>query len=222
MKKQAFSARDLVLTALFTAIIILMAFTPLGLINLPVIKATILHVPVIIGSVLLGPKIGAYLGAVFGVSSLVVNTATPSLLSFAFSPAIAVPGSSHGTPWALVICFVPRILVGVLPWFICRGLEKLMGKAVWAKTIQYAVAGAVGAMVNTILVMGLIGTALSGAFAAAKGISPDMVMGGILSIVFANGIPEAAAGAVLTAAVCLALDRAFGKNAKFQKGEKPV
>ncbi len=222
MKNQALSARNLVLTALFTAIIFLMAFTPLGLINLPVIKATILHVPVIIGSVLLGPKIGAYLGAVFGVCSFIVNSYTPSLLSFAFSPAVPLPGSSHGTPWAVVICFVPRILVGVLPWFICRGLEKLLGKAVWAKTIQYAVAGAAGAIANTILVMGLIGTTLSGAFAAAKGISHDMVMGGILSIILANGIPEAIAGAVLTAAVCLALDRAFKGKTKFQGGEKPA
>ena len=50
--------QGLVLTALFTAILLLMGFTPLGLIDLPMIKATILHVPVIIASVLLGPCSG--------------------------------------------------------------------------------------------------------------------------------------------------------------------
>ena len=39
--------RDMVLLALFVAILLLMTFTPIGLIDLPLIKATILHVPVI-------------------------------------------------------------------------------------------------------------------------------------------------------------------------------
>lgn len=41
---------ELVLTGLFTAIIIIMAFTPLGYIPLVVINATIIHIPVILGS----------------------------------------------------------------------------------------------------------------------------------------------------------------------------
>lgn len=39
---------ELVLTALFAAIIIIMAFTPLGYIPLVVINATIIHIPVIL------------------------------------------------------------------------------------------------------------------------------------------------------------------------------
>ena len=48
--------QSMAILAMFTGIIFLLTFTPLGLIDLPVIKATILHVPVIIGSILLGPK----------------------------------------------------------------------------------------------------------------------------------------------------------------------
>ena len=44
--------QDTILLCLFIAIILVLAFTPLGMIQLPLIKATILHVPVIIGSVL--------------------------------------------------------------------------------------------------------------------------------------------------------------------------
>ena len=44
---------ELVLTALFTAIIIIMAFTPLGYIPLVVINATIIHIPVILGALFL-------------------------------------------------------------------------------------------------------------------------------------------------------------------------
>ena len=58
---------DLVQMAMFVAIIILLAFTPIGYIPLGVTRATIIHVPVIIGSIMLGPFAGAFLGAVFGL-----------------------------------------------------------------------------------------------------------------------------------------------------------
>lgn len=61
---------ELVLTALFAAIIIIMAFTPLGYIPLVVINATIIHIPVILGSLFCGPKKGGFLGFIFGLTSL--------------------------------------------------------------------------------------------------------------------------------------------------------
>lgn len=208
--KSAHSPKELVLTALFTAVILLMAFTPLGLIDLPIIKATILHVPVIIGSILLGPRKGAWFGALFGLTSLWKNTMTPSLLSFAFSPFVPVPGSSEGSLWALAICLVPRLLVGIVPWFVCRSLEKLLGHKPAGKTVAFAIAGLSGSAINTGLVMGLMGIVLPQAFAAAQGIEQSMVSGAILSIVLANGIPEAIAAVALTSAVCLGVSRAFG------------
>jgi len=200
--------QQLVLTALFAAIILLMAFTPLGLIDLPLIKATILHVPVIIGAVVLGLKRGACLGALFGLVSLWKNTMAPSLLSFAFSPFVPVPGSDRGSPWALVICLAPRILTGVVPYYVFAGVSKLtMGKA-WGRAAGFVLAGISGAVVNTALVMGTIGLVLGDAFAAAQNISRELVSGAILGIVFANGVPEAIAAAVLCGAVCTGLDRA--------------
>ena len=50
--------QDMTILSMFTAILFLLTFTPLGLVDLPVIKATVLHVPVIIGSILLGPRKG--------------------------------------------------------------------------------------------------------------------------------------------------------------------
>ena len=200
--------RQLVLTALFAAIILLMAFTPLGLIDLPLIKATILHVPVIIGCIALGPKRGAGLGALFGLVSLWKNTMAPSLLSFAFSPLVPLPGEGHGSPWALVICLVPRILTGVVPWYVFRWAAGLTRGRAWGRPLGFVLAGVSGAVVNTALVMGFMGLVLDGAFAAAQGISRDMVNGAILGIVLANGVPEAIAAAVLCGAVCMGLDRA--------------
>lgn len=111
---------ELVLTALFTAIIVIMAFTPLGYIPLVVINATIIHIPVILGALFLGPKKGAFLGFVFGLTSFINNTIKPATASaFVFSPVLAYRAAGvSGIFKSLYICFVPRILVGVVPFFV--------------------------------------------------------------------------------------------------------
>lgn len=77
----------MVQVALFAALIIIMAFTPfLGYIPLGFTRATIIHVPVIIGSILLGPKKGAVLGGIFGLTSFINNTMNPTVTSFVFTP----------------------------------------------------------------------------------------------------------------------------------------
>ena len=81
------STRKLALMALFSALIVLMAFTPfLGYIPLGFTRATIIHIPVILGSLMLGPSKGAILGVVFGLTSLINNTVNPTATSFVFSP----------------------------------------------------------------------------------------------------------------------------------------
>ncbi len=119
---------ELVLTGLFTAIIIIMAFTPLGYIPLGIINATIIHIPVILGALFCGPKKGAFLGFVFGFTSCLKATiAGGTLSSFVFSPVLAASmvGTS-GIFKSLFIAFVPRILVGVVPYFVYIGIKKLL------------------------------------------------------------------------------------------------
>lgn len=153
----------------------------------------------------------------FGAISLWKGTMAPNLVSFAFSPFVPLPGESHGSPWALVICFVPRILVGVVPWFVVKLLERLPINRGAAKTVGYAFAGAIGSAVNTVLVMGLIGLLLGDAYAAAQGIAQSAVTGFILTTVFANGIPEAIAAAVIAPPVCLGLNKAVSST-QIKKG----
>lgn len=198
---------DMIITALFTGIIIMMAFVPyLGYINLVVIKATMIHVPVIIGSILLGPKKGAFLGFVFGCTSLINNTFNPSLLSFAFSPFYSI-GEVGGNFWSIVICFIPRILVGVVPYFVYKGIKHLLKEKKGSDWLALPVASALGSLTNTLLVMHLIYICFSEQFAAAKEIAVDAVYGVILTIIATNGIPEAIVAVVLSTAVCKALIR---------------
>lgn len=205
--------RDTILLCLFIAIILVLAFTPLGMIQLPLIKATILHVPVIIGSVLFGPKKGAVLGFLFGLCSFVSNTFTPTALSFAFSPLIPAPGTDSGSWLALVICFIPRILVGVLPWFVFQLLRLPFKKENYQlRTIQLVITGAVGAFVNTGFVMSLIYVLFRDAYASMKGVGVDAVLGLIMGVVATNGVPEAIAAAVLTGAVCLPMQKLMKRD----------
>ena len=114
MKAKKHDTRWMVSVALMAAIIIVLANTPLGMIQLPVIKATTVHIPVIIGAILLGPSAGAILGGVFGICSLISNTMAPTLLSFAFSPFMSttgIPGALKAI-WISVGC---RILMALAP-----------------------------------------------------------------------------------------------------------
>ncbi len=134
---------ELVLTALFTAIIVIMAFTPLGYIPLVVINATIIHIPVILGALFLGPKKGAFLGFVFGLTSFINNTFKAATASaFVFSPVLAanVVGVS-GVFKSLYICFVPRILVGIVPYFVYILIRNLLKseQKVWRVVINAVV-----------------------------------------------------------------------------------
>lgn len=205
---------SMVMTGLFMAIIAVMTFIPnVGYINLIVIKATLLHVPVIVGSIVLGPKKGAILGATFGITSLIKNTMEPSLLSFAFSPFYQV-GEIGGNAWSVVIALVPRILVGVVPYFIFIGIEKLLKNVKIRRTISISVACAVGAFTNTLLVMNLIYFCFKEEFAAAKSIALDAVYSAILGIIAANGIPEAIVAVVIGGAVSVALLRVVPQTMK--------
>lgn len=196
---------SMVMTALFIAIIAVMTFIPnVGYINLIVIKATLLHVPVIIGSIVLGPKNGAVLGAAFGITSLIKNTLEPSLLSFAFSPFYSV-GDVGGNGWSVVIALVPRILVGIIPYFVYKGIEKLLKNFKKRRLIAIPIAAAVGAFTNTLLVMNLIYFCFREEFAAAKNIAVEAVYDVILGIIAANGIPETIVAVVLGTAVSMAL-----------------
>lgn len=205
--------RDYVLLAMFATIILLLIFTPIGFINLVIIKATIVQVPVIIGSVLLGPKKGAILGGVFGLGSFISNTSIPVPLSFCFSPLISVPTMNRGSLWALVICFIPRILVGVVPWYAYRLMRlPIRRETKKARSVELAVTGVIGSMTNTILVMGLIFVVFRDAFASIKSIPPEAVLGAVLAIVGTSGLAEAAASAVLTALVCYPLQHMLGQE----------
>ncbi len=195
------NVRLLTQMALLTALMLVMAFTPLGYIPLPFMNATTMHIPVIIGACLLGPKMGGVLGGLFGITSVVRATISPNLTSFVFTPFYSFSPEFHGSWMSLIVAIVPRILIGVCAGFVFLGLKKLIHN----ETISLAISGFVGSMVNTIGVMGLIYLLFGEQYAAAGGTDPSLLFGVIMGVVGVNGVPEAIIAAVLTAAVCKAI-----------------
>ena len=199
MVKSKKDTRWLVSVALMAAIVILLANTPLGMIQLPIIKATTVHIPVIIGAVLLGPLAGSILGGVFGICSLISNTMAPTLLSFAFSPFLAE--NFAGVLKALWISIGCRICIGLVAGWLWIALKKLKVNS-W---IALPITGFIGSMTNTVLVMGSIYVLLAGQYASVKGVALDAVWGLIMVTVTSSGIPEAIAAAILVTAIGKAL-----------------
>ncbi len=189
---------ELVLTALFTAIIVIMAFTPLGYIPLVVINATIIHIPVILGALFLGPKKGAFLGFVFGLTSLINNTVKAVTASaFVFSPVLAyrVAGVS-GIFKSLYICFVPRILVGVVPyfvWLLIRRIVKGDNKA--GKIVVDLIASAILFFSVRVFLMRLLPEALSAVVCTAIGL---MAGAALMAALTAGGMKKASANIALS------------------------
>lgn len=204
MKTKKHDTRWMVSVALMAAIVIVLANTPLGMIQLPVIKATTVHIPVIIGAILLGPWAGAILGAVFGVCSLISNTMAPTLLSFAFSPFMSttgIPGALKAI-WISVGC---RILIGVIAGWLWIALEKIKMNHIAALPIV----GFAGSMVNTVAVMGSIYILFARQYAEAREVAVSAVWGLIIGTVTASGIPEAIAASILVLALGKALIQVF-------------
>lgn len=196
MEKRKHDTRWMVCVALMAAVVVVLANTPLGMIQLPVIKATTVHIPVILGAILLGPLAGGILGLVFGICSVVSNTMAPTLLSFAFSPFMSttgIPGALKAL-WIAVGC---RILIGVVAgwaWILFRRIHL-------NNNIALPLVGFIGSMTNTILVMGSINVLLAAQYAAARNVAANAVFGLIMGTVVASGIPEAIAAAVLVFAL---------------------
>ncbi|HIY55450.1 MAG TPA: ECF transporter S component [Candidatus Dorea merdavium] len=206
MKTKKHDTRWMVSVALMAAIVIVLANTPLGMIQLPVIKATTVHIPVILGAILLGPSAGAILGGVFGICSLVSNTMAPTLLSFAFSPFMSttgIPGALKAI-WISVGC---RVLIGLVSGWLWKLLERMKVN----QSISLLLTGFVGSMVNTVTVMGSIYFLFAQQYAQAREVGVTAVWGLIMGTVTAAGIPEAITAAVLVIALGKVLIRVFRK-----------
>lgn len=204
------NTKNFTLTALFLAILILLAVTPLGFIPIGPINATTMHIPVIIASIVLGPRLGAFLGGIFGFISLIRSTIIQTPLSFVFSPLVPVIGTTEGSWKALLVVFIPRILIGIVPYFIYIGFKRFSKQN--TSPVALFIAGLAGSLTNTILVMNLIYFLFQQDYAQVIGANTNAVYSAILAVIFTSGIPEAIVAGLATAGVASVLLKLIKTN----------
>ncbi len=173
--------------SLLAAIEVLLSFTPLGFIPLPAISITTLHIPVIIGAIILGPKDGGILGFVMGVCSLLRATFAPSGVT-----AILISPFTSGAPvLSIIMVFVPRILIGVAAGYTYIALKKRHT----ATALSVGIAAAAGTLTNSVLFLGMMSIFFS-----------SFPLINVLSIIVGvNCISEIIAAIVISIGVCLPL-----------------
>ena len=130
---------QLAVAGVFGALAIVLSFTPLGLIPVPnpTGAATSLHLPAIIAGILAGPVVGALVGLVLAISSWARFSAT--FITFAGGNVFV----------ALLAAFVPRILIGVVAYYVYRALRR------WP-VVAAAGAALAGTLTNSLGVLGLL------------------------------------------------------------------
>jgi len=137
--------RKIVIAGVLSAISILLAVTPIGyLITIAGVSATTMHIPVIIGAILEGPVVGALIGLVFGVTSLIRAAVAPN---GPVDPLFINP----------LLSVLPRLFIGPVAWLVWRALKR------WP-VVGLAAAGAAGSITNTVLVLVMLGLFLPANF----------------------------------------------------------
>lgn len=205
----------LTLAAFFVAVQAVMTATPVGYLPLGPLSITTMHIPVILAGILAGPSFGAFMGFVFGLSSMLRATFAPGVTSFLFSPFITVGGIS-GNFSSLLIVFVPRILLGWLSGKTYRMLVRMTGR----EYMSALVSAALNTVIHTLLVMGGIWYFFGAPYASVLGISEAALAGAVASVVVSNGIPEAVLAAVVVPALLRALLPAAKRMGIYEKEKK--
>lgn len=200
--------------ALLLAIELIFCFTPLGSIPIvpPMVSATLAMVPVVITAILLGTGAGAAMGFVAGLCSFLVwSFYAPAPASFVFTPIHSLTGFPH-SGWSLVICFVPRILTGVVAGLCASAFGRSKHKTLRSAPVAYGVSAALGSLTNTFLVLGGVYLFFGKDYAVMAKQPYELILGVLGLQVLTNGIPEAIVAFLASVGVCTPVKRALKKG----------
>lgn len=140
--KKSFDVRKMAVIGVLGAISVVLGMTPLGFIPVGPTRATIMHIPVIIGAIMEGPIVGGLVGLIFGVFSIFQAITNPTPVSFVFlNPLVSI---------------LPRILIGIVSYYVYNTLNKLGDKRtrgllyiLWLGIIVYLSYGVYGNIKNS-------------------------------------------------------------------------
>jgi len=188
------SVRRIAVAGIFSAFTIVLTLIPsLGYIPIPPFSITTMHIPVIIAAVLDGPLTGAFVGLMFGLSSL--YTAATIFSGMPVAPFFLNP----------LVSVMPRILIGIVAYYVFALLKKLIRN----KTVSIVGAALGGTLTNTVGVLGMIYLLYAQEYVEAIGATT--VGKSALAIIFSgaivNMLVEIAAASLISVPVVLAVQK---------------
>ncbi len=169
--------KKLAIVGALGALIILLGITRLGIVPwFSGVSITIMHLPVIVGTIIAGPVAGICIAIIFGIFSLLQAAVAPA---GGIDPYFVNP----------LISILPRLSIPLFTWLSYLIASKIR---VLPKFVSIAKAAFLGSLANTFF------TLL--ALVIAKAITWQIM----ITVVVANGIPEAIGALLLCTPVCAA------------------
>lgn len=137
--------KDIATSGVFGALILFLALVPApwgtswGFIRVGAsVEFTIIHIPVLIGAIFGGKRVGIYLGLIFGVGSLTASALYPGGFAIFFlNPLVSI---------------LPRVIFGFAIWYIFKGVSKIIKN----ETASIAVSMGLSTLLHTMLVVPLL------------------------------------------------------------------
>ena len=141
-REKTLSIRKMAIVGVLGAVSIVLGLTPLGFIPVGPTRATIMHIPVIIGAIMEGPIVGAIIGLIFGLFSIFQAITNPTPVSIVFyNPLVSV---------------LPRILIGITSYYVYVAVKKMGNKntvvilnLIWIGILAYLTYGVYLNIVNS-------------------------------------------------------------------------
>lgn len=197
MNTKKFNTSQLVILGLMTAILLLMAYTPLGYLNIGPLAITFNVIPVAISAITLGPVGGAIAGAVFGMTSFlqcigVGGTSAMGAILFDINPVLA-----------FIQRFIPRLMDGLLLGFIFKGVRKVSNVSA-----ACMITGFCSAFLNTVFFMTALVLLFGNSAYMQELMGGKNIIAFICGFVGINAVFEMIASTIITGAVGMALYKA--------------
>ncbi len=183
---------DLTVTGMLAAVTLVLAFTSIGIIPIPPANVTTMHIPVIIGTLVCGLRVGLVLGGIFGITSVIK--------AFTATSALVAPLLAESPLLVIVMAVGARLLIPVVVYLIAKAFRNKY------RTFGIALSSAAGSLTNTVCYLGLMLL-----FYVAVGLDSAKVLGIIAGVGALNGSLEAAAAVILCTPIVYAV-RKIGAN----------
>ncbi len=182
------TTQKLAFTSIMIAITIILTFTPLGMIRLPLISFTIAHIPTIVAAIVLGLSPGIIVGFSFGLSTLIVAATAPTgiLDPFFVNPLVSI---------------LPRVIIPITTYFAYK-LLRLKFK----NQITSIVPVFVGTFTNTLMVFAMLYIVYAKQILEKAGTSVKAIF---ITVLTTNAAIECVATIIICVPIILALKK-FG------------